>query len=156
MRNSENEEEPRYFVELQEIDLDVPRSVVEWLNRAEGIERETIQDMIARGLATKELLDLPPNFNTLSPEAIETTFRVRRLHNWRALFLLRRCKQCNRNWFVALHSNYQFCSDECRERFYRHSEAASERARLRMRAYRERLKKRQSAELKIAKSKHKP
>ena len=49
---------------------------------------------------------------------------------------VRLCETCHNQWRVAAHSNYRFCSKECREQFYKsqpnyHERKAKNQARLR-------------------------
>jgi hypothetical protein len=50
------------------------------------------------------------------------------------LRLLRRCRQCQR-WFCARDSRKKFCSDSCRKRDYRQSEAGRAKRRAYMKRY---------------------
>ncbi len=42
-----------------------------------------------------------------------------RLHAIGDLSKVRLCETCRKRWRVAAHSNYRFCSKECREQFYK-------------------------------------
>ncbi len=53
---------------------------------------------------------------------------------------LRLCKNCKKKWFAARRTDHEFCCGKCRILFNGRSEAATEASKIRMRAYRERLK----------------
>ena len=60
---------------------------------------------------------------------------------------LRLCEKCKRRWLVATKSHYRFCGEQCRESYYAESEGFSEH-RAKIRAVRQRLKKRSKLEQK--------
>jgi len=63
-----------------------------------------------------------------------------RLHATGDLHKVRLCETCHKRWRVAAHSNYRFCSKECREQFYETQPDFHERKAKNQRKYRENLK----------------
>ena len=53
---------------------------------------------------------------------------------------VRLCETCHNQWRVAAHSNYRFCSKECREQFYKNQPDYHERKKKNQRQYRKTLK----------------
>lgn len=53
---------------------------------------------------------------------------------------VRLCETCHNQWRVAAHSNYRFCSKECREQFYKSQPDYHERKRKNQRQHRKNLK----------------
>ena len=60
---------------------------------------------------------------------------------------LRLCKYCKKKWFAARRTDHEFCCGKCRILFNGRSEAATEASKIRMRAYRERLKAMKKAKM---------
>jgi hypothetical protein len=54
---------------------------------------------------------------------------------------VRLCETCHNQWRVAAHSNYRFCSKECREQFYKSQPDYHERKRKNQEQHRKRLKR---------------
>jgi hypothetical protein len=69
-----------------------------------------------------------------------------RLHATGDLSKVRLCETCGKRWRVAAHSNYRFCSKECREKFYESQPDYLERKKKNQRKYRNNLKLKQAAE----------
>jgi hypothetical protein len=63
-----------------------------------------------------------------------------RLHASNDLAKVRLCETCRKRWRVAAHSNYRFCSKDCRQQFYESQPDYHERKRKNQRKYRETLK----------------
>ena len=62
---------------------------------------------------------------------------------------VRLCEQCKKKWFVGEHKNYRFCGSLCRAAFFRSTDKAKEKGRIRQQKYRENLKRKEQNELKI-------
>ena len=60
---------------------------------------------------------------------------------------VRLCETCHNQWRVAAHSNYRFCSKECREQFYKSQPDYHERKAKNQRQYRKNEKDRILSEM---------
>ena len=56
------------------------------------------------------------------------------------------CEACRERWLAARHSNYRFCSRECRERFFQSQPDYHQRKARNQRKYREILKRKHAAQ----------
>jgi len=54
---------------------------------------------------------------------------------------VRLCETCHNQWRLAAHSNYRFCSDECREQFYKSQPDYHQRKAKNQSEYRKNVKK---------------
>jgi len=69
---------------------------------------------------------------------------------------VRLCETCRKRWRVAAHSNYRFCSKECREQFYESQPGYHKRKAKNQRNYRKNLKTKWNAEDAALKGKERP
>ena len=66
---------------------------------------------------------------------------------------VRLCETCHNQWRVVAHSNYRFCSKECREQFYKNQPDYHERKAKNQREYRAGLRAKHAAEDAVWKTK---
>ena len=89
---------------------------------------------------------LPAPENQIAVTEADAALSLVRLHAIGELGKVRLCETCQNRWRVAAHSNYRFCSKECRERFFQNQPDYHERKRRNQQKYRENLKLKQAAE----------
>lgn len=89
------------------------------------------------------------DFGSIAPEGHrlfegDAVLAICRLADYRVVDRIRRCAMCSENWFFARHSNYRFCSDSCREKYYTSTKEYRDKKARQMREYRARLQKREN------------
>jgi hypothetical protein len=76
----------------------------------------------------------------------DAVLAVLRLAQRGLLNRIKLCKTCARTWMYAKHSNYRFCSEECREAFFMQTDEYRAKKARQMRQYRDRLRHREALE----------
>ena len=76
----------------------------------------------------------------------DAVLALARLAERRLLGRVRMCATCSSRWFFARHTNYRFCSKECRERHFTSGDEYRKKKALQMRVYRDKLRIRGEAE----------
>ena len=61
---------------------------------------------------------IPAPANQIAATEADAALGLVRLHAMGDLGKVRLCEVCREHWLAARHSNYRFCSKECREQFY--------------------------------------
>ena len=61
---------------------------------------------------------IPAPANYLAATEADAALSLVRLHVMGDLEKVRLCEVCRERWLAASHSNYRFCSKDCREKFY--------------------------------------
>ncbi len=88
----------------------------------------------------------PAPANQLAVTEADAALSLARLNAMGDLEKVRLCEVCRERWLAASHSNYRFCSKECRERFEQSKPDYHQRKARNQREYRENLKRKQAAE----------
>lgn len=83
---------------------------------------------------------IPAPANQLAATEADAALSLVRLHAIGDLGKVRLCEVCREHWLAARHSNYRFCSKECREKFYENQPDYHERKAKNQSKYRETLK----------------
>lgn len=76
----------------------------------------------------------------------DAVLALARLAERRLLSRVRLCATCSSKWFFAQHSNYRFCSKECREKHFTSGDEYRMKKALQMRVYRSKLRLKEEAE----------
>jgi hypothetical protein len=95
-------------------------------------------------LSASSFFPAPENQNAVT-EA-DAALSLVRLHAIGELGKVRLCERCRKRWLAASHSNYRFCSKDCRELFFQSQPDYLERKAKNQQKYRENLKLTQAAE----------
>jgi hypothetical protein len=88
----------------------------------------------------------PAPENQIAVTEADAALSLVRLHAMGDLGKVRLCEVCRKRWLAANHSNYRFCSKECRERFFQNEPDYHKRKAKNQQKYRENLKLKQVAE----------
>ena len=88
----------------------------------------------------------PGPANQLACTEADAALSLARLHAMGDLGKVRLCEVCRKRWMAANHSNYRFCSKECRERFFQSQPDYHQRKARNQRRHRENLKRMRAAQ----------
>ena len=84
---------------------------------------------------------LPAPENQIAVTEADAALSLVRLHAMGDLRKVRLCEVCRKRWLAASHSNYRFCSKQCREEFFQSQPDYHKRKAGNQRRYRENLKR---------------
>ena len=83
---------------------------------------------------------IPTPANYIATTEADAALSLVRLHVMGDLGKVRLCEVCRERWLASTHSNYRFCSKDCREGFFQSQPDYHERKRRNQSKYRETLK----------------